>query len=112
MEFYGGEDWRKNEGAGMIDVCIKRLVEEELVMDYLWDSEPDEETRYALEERVGAKWREDQGLAGKSYILGIIKEERNQKSENRKEEEKNQESGNTKEEEINQESENTKEEES
>ena len=39
--------------------CKQRLVEEELVMDYQRDSEPDKETRCALEERVGAKWRED-----------------------------------------------------
>ena len=40
---------------------IKRLLEGELVTDYQRDSEPDEETKSALEERVGAKWREDQG---------------------------------------------------
>ena len=56
--------------------CIKRLVEGEFVMDYQRDSEPDEDTRSALKERVGAKWREDQGVAGRSYILGIIKSER------------------------------------
>ena len=33
LEFYGGEDWRKNEGAGM-KRCIQRLVEEELVKEY------------------------------------------------------------------------------
>ena len=60
LEFYGGEDWRKNEGAGM-KRCIQRLVEEELVKDYQRDSEPDKETRGTLEEKVGAKWREDQG---------------------------------------------------
>ena len=27
LEFYGGEDWRKNKGAGM-KKCIQRLVEE------------------------------------------------------------------------------------
>ena len=36
LEFYGGEDWRKNEGAGM-KRCIQRLVEEELVKDYQRD---------------------------------------------------------------------------
>ena len=59
--------------------CIQRLVDKELVMDYQRDLEPDEKTRCALEERVGAKLREDQGVAGRSYILGIIKEERNLK---------------------------------
>ena len=54
--------------------CIQRLVEEELVTDYQRDSEPDKETRCSLEERVGAKWREDQGVTGRNYILGVIKE--------------------------------------
>ena len=71
LEFYGGEDWRKNEGAGM-KRCIQRLVEEELVKDYQRDSETDKETRCALEERAGAKWREDQGVTGRNYILGVI----------------------------------------
>ena len=48
----------------------KRLVEE-----YQRDFEPDGETRRIIEERVGASWREDQGVAGRSYILKIIKEE-------------------------------------
>ena len=43
LEFYGGEDWRKNEGAGM-NRCIQCLVEKELGTDYQRDSEPDEET--------------------------------------------------------------------
>ena len=55
LEFYGGEDWRKEEGAGM-KRCIQRLVEKDLVTDYQRDSEPDEDTRSALEERVRAKW--------------------------------------------------------
>ena len=83
LEFYGGEDWRMNEGAEM-KRCIQHLVEEELVKDYQRDSEPEEETRGTLEEKVGAKWREDQGVAGRSYILGIIKEERKKKREERK----------------------------
>ena len=33
LEFYGGEDWGKNEGVGM-KRCIQHLVEEELVKDY------------------------------------------------------------------------------
>ena len=74
MDFYGGEDWRTKEGAKM-SRCIKRLVEEELVKDYQRDSKQDEETRRALEEGVGASWREDQGVAGRSYILRIVKEE-------------------------------------
>ena len=74
LEFYGGEDWRINEGAEM-SRCIQCLVEEELVKDYQRDSKPDEETRLALEEGVGANWREDQGVVGRSYILRIIKEE-------------------------------------
>ena len=74
MDFYGGEDWRTKEGAKM-SRCIKRLVEEELVKDYQRDSKPDEETRRTLEEGLGASWREDQGVAGRSYILRIIKEE-------------------------------------
>ena len=55
--------------------CIQGLVEEELVKDYQRDSKPDAETRCALEEGVGASWREDQGVVGRSYILRIIKEE-------------------------------------
>ena len=74
LEFFGGEDGRKNEGAEM-KRCIQRLVEEELVKDYQRDAEPDEETRSKIKEKVGAKWREDQGVEGRSYILGIIKEE-------------------------------------
>ena len=54
LEFYEGENWRKDEGAGM-KRCIQGLVEEELVTDYQRDSEPDEETRSTLQERVGAK---------------------------------------------------------
>ena len=69
--------------------CIQRLVEKELVADYQRDSEPEEKTRCTLKERVGAKWREDQGVAGRSYILGIIKEESNKKRENMKAEERN-----------------------
>ena len=53
--------------------CIQRLVEEELVEDYQRDSEPDEETRHILKEGVGAGWREDHGVVGRSYILRIIK---------------------------------------
>ena len=53
LEFYGGEDWRTNEGAEM-SRCIQRLVEEELVKDYQRDSEPDKETRGTLEEGVTA----------------------------------------------------------
>ena len=64
--------------------CVQCLVEEELVPNYQRDSEPDEETRCALEERVGAKWREDKEVTGRSYILGIIKEKRNKKRENTK----------------------------
>ena len=60
MEFYGGEDWRKSEGAGM-KRCIQNLVEKELVTDYQRDSGPDEETRGALEERVGAKGEKTKG---------------------------------------------------
>ena len=56
LEFYGVEDWRTNEGAEMRR-CIQHLVEEKLVKDYQRDSEPDEETRCTLEERVGAKWK-------------------------------------------------------
>ena len=55
--------------------CIQRLVEAELAKDYQRDSEPDKDTRRILEERVGASWREDQGVVGRSYILRIIKEE-------------------------------------
>ena len=54
---------------------MQRLLEEEFVKDYQRDSEPDEETRHILEEGVGANWREDQRVAGRSYILRIIKEE-------------------------------------
>ena len=107
MEFYGGEDWRKNEGAGM-KRCIQPLVGEELVEEYPRDSEPDKETRGPLKEKVGAKWREDQGVAGRSYILGIIKAERKKIREETKTEERNLEGENTKEEEGNQESEKDK----
>ena len=55
--------------------CIQHLVEEELVKDYQRDSKIDKDTRHILEERVGASWREDQGILGRSYILRIIKEE-------------------------------------
>ena len=54
--------------------CIERLVEE-LVKDYQRDSKQDKETRRALEEGVGASWREDQEVVGRSYILKISKEE-------------------------------------
>ena len=111
MEFYGGEDWRKNEGAEL-KRCIQRLVEDKYVKDYQRDSEPDKEIRGPLEEKVGAKWREDQGVAGRSYILGIIKEgKRNLEDENTKEEEGNQESEKKKEEERDHGNERTKEEE-
>ena len=70
-------------------------VEKELVTDYQRDSEPDEKTKCTLKERVGAKWKEDQGVAGRSYIQGIIKEERNKKWENTKSEEKNRKRENT-----------------
>ena len=74
------EDWRKNEGAEMKS-CIQCLVEEELVKEYQRNSEPDEETTGTLEERVGAKWREDQGVAERSYVLGVIKAGRKKKRE-------------------------------
>ena len=60
LEFYGGDNWRIDEGAEM-SRCIQRLVEEELVQNYQSDSMPDEETRNALEKAVGMNWREDQG---------------------------------------------------
>ena len=60
LEFYGGDEWRIDEGVEM-SRCIQRLVEEELVQNYQSDSMPDEETRNALEKAVGMNWREDQG---------------------------------------------------
>ena len=60
VEFYGGEEWRKNEGAE-IRRCIQRIVEKELVDSYQKNSRPSEEVRCALEEIVGEDWREEQG---------------------------------------------------
>ena len=53
LEFYGGEDWKTNEGANM-SRCIQPLVEKELVKDYQRDSKPDKETKNTLEDGVGA----------------------------------------------------------
>ena len=55
-----------------------------MVKDYQKDSEPDEETRRAIEEKVGDKWREEQEVAGRSYILGIIKEKKKEEKERNK----------------------------
>ena len=55
--------------------CIKCLVEEELVHNYQRDSTFDEEARNVLEKAAGTNWRKDQGVEGRSYIMGIIKEE-------------------------------------
>ena len=74
LEFYGGENWRTDKEAVM-SRCIQRLVEKVLVHNYQRDWTPDKETRHALEKGVGTNWREDQGVVGRSYIMGIIKEE-------------------------------------
>ena len=51
VEFYGGVEWRKNEGAEL-KRCIRRIVEAELEDEYQRNSEPSEEVRRAQEERV------------------------------------------------------------
>ena len=52
VEFYGGEEWRKDEGAEM-SRCIRRIVEKELVDDYQRNLRPSEEVKCALKEIVG-----------------------------------------------------------
>ena len=68
VEFYGGEEWRKDEGAEM-SRCIQRILEKELVDEYQKNAEPNEEVKRELDEKIEEKWREDQGVSGRNYIL-------------------------------------------
>ena len=79
VEFYGGEEWRKNKGAEL-KICIQRIVEAELEDEYQRNSEPSEEVRRALEERVekNEKTKEEEGNWGSKDTKGG---ERNLKSE-------------------------------
>ena len=64
LEFYGGTEWRIDEGIEM-SRCNQRLVEDELVQHYLRESMSVEETRNTLESAGGITWREDQGVEGR-----------------------------------------------
>ena len=44
VEFYGGEEWRKNKGAEL-KICIQRIVEAELEEEYQKNLEPSEERK-------------------------------------------------------------------
>ena len=83
MEFYGGEYWRKDEGAEM-KRCIQRIVEKELIDKYHKNLKPSEEVGCVLEERIGENWREEQGVPGRNYIMMLSKEERNTRKEKMK----------------------------
>ena len=48
LEFWGGEEWRQDEGADMRR-CVRCLEEDDLVQKYQRNLRPDAETKEALE---------------------------------------------------------------
>ena len=75
LEFWGGEEWRQEEGADMRRF-VRYLEEDDLVKKYQRNLRPDAETKEALETCWGLDWREDKGEEGRKCILQIIKEKR------------------------------------
>ena len=82
LELYGEGDWRQDKGAEM-KRFIRRKVETELVNEYQKNAKPTEEIKRKLEEQIRDKWREDQGVQGRNYILVLVKEEKAKKRERR-----------------------------